>query len=587
MALPKTGLGSSRIRSNTLNDRFKNNTPTNQIPTPQTTPHVRYSDNRSEEPKRQRFVANRNTDLNIPTPQTSKFVMGSDNRSGEQKRTTFNSNAKKDFDVTTLGSVIDKLPTGVYIQEANAEMASGRSAVETPDFNTSGLDSSGALDEMVDETPSGLGDAARGVAIAGGGGIIGWWNQFGSSGKTEETSKSGPVVDGSWIDEGISGFGSWWEDKKGQPLGQILGWDTESKEDGEPYESKIEAFGVVDTGQVLNEREYIKETASGTDFDSGLDLEGRQAAYALYGRGYIPGSESANKIAELGTNVPAKDNFNTFTTPAVFDPMIPSGAIAESKSDNPDAWASVGTVGKWANMPVDSTMKINNKNPSAETHGIIQTSMNQGYLDNQYNNISNVWKADFTLKFGSDDQPTKEEAREFIDSAKGQIANQDNIGGYNMGEGYQDMYIKELESKMTNLYGLPGQAVNDGRPDGVKKTTAEKLLDKQAAGIKLNDKEKRKLETLTGNKGNKSNLSYDQIAFNTMKSNYLDVNPGAQGLPLGGKALDKYNKQQKLGQIGGGVSPTISWEKLASTAYSNVTNKKGQSKPIDYYNYFG
>ena len=611
MVLPKTGLGSSRLNRSTLNNRFKSGSTTPSIPVPQTTKHVMGSQNRSEEPKRTRFGETKEWDPNkqpLPLQSPPRTYAGQSNLSS-LKRTTFDSNKNKDFDVTTLGSVIDRLPTGIYLEEANAEVSTGRpSPSETPDFNAEGVDSSGALDEMVDPTLSsasadgdgervnlmntydhGLGgaltatgDAYKKVAIVGGGALVNFWNQFGQSGqsdKKEEDSKGGPVIDGTWLDTAVSGIGTgiadWWKETT-KPTEKVV-----------PYESSITAFGQEDTGQVLNEREYIKETASGTDFNSGLDLEGRMAAYTLYGRGYIPGSNKTD-IAKLQPNKPAKDNFNTFTTPTPFygSTKAEQDAIAKSKTDNPKEWASVGTVGKWSTEQPDNTFKVSGKNPSAETHGKIQTGLNQKYLDNQYNNISNVWQANFTLKFGSDSQPTKAEAREYINSAKNQIANQDNIGGYNMGTGYQDMYINELESKMTNLYGMPGQEINDGRPANVQKTTAEKLLDKQSSGVQLTNKEKKKLDTLTGS--NTASLSFSQVAFNTMKSNYLDVNPGAQGLPLGGSKKIEYEKRKALGQTGGGAPPTISWEELASTGYKDVINSdKKSGKPIDYYNYFG
>ena len=540
----------------------------------------------------------------VPTPQTSKHVYGSANRSEEPKRTRYVSNTKKDFDVTTLGSVMDKLPRGVYLSEANAELSTGRpSPVITPDFSES-VESSGALDEMVDEKPAAVGggervnlmntldyglggalkatgDAARTVAIAGGGALVDFWNQFGRTRMPDE-EKRGPLIDGTWVDDAVAG-----NDKKVKKEIEADPYDTYltsgtlggSSTPANSHYSPNAASATTNNHAFIFGNFQNKEKASGTDFNSGTDLQGRQDAHE---QSYSNMPDNAiPDFSTLQPNVPATDNFNVFSTKK--DYSVSQIAFTTMKNqymkNNPDAkglptqggkvlpWDMVASTAykdvKNLDKLKENKVNISHKNQNAQSHGQIQTSLNQQNLDKQYNNLSNVWSSNFSLQFGTDNQPSREEARDFIDAAQNRIANQDNIGGYNMGAGYQDMYINELETKMTNLYGIAGST---GRPDGAKLTVAEKLQAKVDAGITLKPKEQKKLDTLT-NKVDR-NPSVSQQSFNVMKSNYLDVNPNATGLPTqGGK--------------------TISWNDVASTAYKDVKNKPyNQNKAMDSYDYF-
>ena len=185
----------------------------------------------------------------------------------------------------------------------------------------------------------------------------------------------------------------------------------------------------------------------------------------------------------LKDNTLATGNFSQFgTTPYYPDPM--SAAIAESKLNNPDAFKDAGA---WANVtPNTSTMSISGKGPgNASTHGAIQTQLNKQKMDKHYNQFSDIWSANFTLQFGKENQPTADQAKKFIESEKQKINEWDNIGGYNPGVGYQDMYIAEMDSKLNNYLGLVGSPTttsDNGKNNKTGKitntaTTWDKLMD--------------------------------------------------------------------------------------------------------------
>ena len=255
--------------------------------------------------------------------------------------------------------------------------------------------------------------------------------------------------------------------------------ETEVEKTVDPYSFNFDSIGkknsvFSDSGRI---EEYTQDDRDERQERDDLFAEAeelRQSQINVYGEGIRDSSQfDGNKFEALTDQTPpsgvvpdkvagvtlkdntlATGNFSQFgTTPYYPDPM--SAAISESKLNNPDAFKDAGA---WANVtPNTSTMNISGKGPgNASTHGAIQTQLNKQKMDKHYNQFSDIWSANFTLQFGKENQPTADQAKEFIKSEKQKISEWDNIGGYNPGVGYQDMYIAEMDSKLNNYLGLVG-----------------------------------------------------------------------------------------------------------------------------------
>ncbi len=196
----------------------------------------------------------------------------------------------------------------------------------------------------------------------------------------------------------------------------------------------------------------VKESASGTDFKSGTDLQARQDAHE-------PSFSNRPQLDKKFTpqaNVVATGNFDMFSS-YTNDPYKDSReAINESKKQNPDAFKNVGA---WADPPKISTFTISGKGPStAASHGQHQTKLNQQQLNREYNQTSAFWRQNFLTQTG-ENKPTKEDAKKWIDSEKQKLKDRENVGGYNTGS-FQEMYMSDLDSKFNNLYNMGGQSNN-------------------------------------------------------------------------------------------------------------------------------
>jgi len=186
--------------------------------------------------------------------------------------------------------------------------------------------------------------------------------------------------------------------------------------------------------------------------------------------GVAPDKVELHKLKE---NVVATGNFNTFTT---HKPLTATQqAIKDNKEANPEKWAGLGNLGAWSVIPQTSnTFSVSGTGGnSASSHGAGQTQYNKQQLSNELNSDLKFWQNNFVYQYGKEDAPSKEEAQAWVNEKKEGIKNRENTGGYNAG-GFEHEYMKELDSRMNNLYsigGSPTTTSNNGKNNKTGKIT--------------------------------------------------------------------------------------------------------------------
>ena len=145
---------------------------------------------------------------------------------------------------------------------------------------------------------------------------------------------------------------------------------------------------------------------------------------------------------------------------------------------------------------------------------------------------------------------------------------QTQIKKSNLSDKKKDALLDQYAIKSQNYSNL--MTGNASNYQNRKLTVAEKLQSKRDSGEGLTPSEQKKLDTLTGkfSKATNNDDDFGQYSFDVMKSNYLDVNPGATGLPK---------------QTGG----IMGWDDVASSSYKKGTVKPYSTQnPMDHYDYF-
>ena len=203
-------------------------------------------------------------------------------------------------------------------------------------------------------------------------------------------------------------------------------------------------------------------------------------------------------------NTQSTEKFNTFTPTYgyQYDDVLQK-EIQKQKEQHPDAFKDAGA---WSNKTKPTMQITGGSQPfNQETYGKVQTQLNKQQLNREMKVITDIWQNNFLMTFGQEGAPTKAEARAWVDEQKEIIASKGNIGGYNYG-GYQQMYMDDLESRFTKLYGMSNKN-NKNR----KLTKAEELYQIRQERD-LTEKERQQLGILTGTleKPKKKKIEYAQ-----------------------------------------------------------------------------